>query len=153
MVPFVLLGALRNTPVLRIARSALRVIEAHAQADAPVECCGLLIGAGEHVHRAVPTRNVRASQARYLVDPQQHFDAQRLAREEGLAVIGAYHSHPASPPVPSETDLREALEIGFLYLIVTPAGAGRTAEARAYRFSGDAFEALDLEVVAGARGT
>jgi proteasome lid subunit RPN8/RPN11 len=33
-------------------------------------------------------------------------------------VVGAYHSHPRSAPVPSRTDLDEALP-GFFYLIAS----------------------------------
>lgn len=82
-----------------------------------MECCGLLIGtpAGiESVHRA---ENVRESPMRYLVRPDDHFRAIRLARARGLEVIGAYHSHPSGRPRPSATDRDEAQGEDFLYVI------------------------------------
>lgn len=103
---------------------------AHAREAAPRECCGLLIGKNEKVERSVRARNLDTRATRYLIDPDDHFAAIRSARAEAWDVIGAYHSHPASAPVPSPTDIAEANSgSDFLYVIVSPAGA----EIRAYR--------------------
>lgn len=115
---------------MRVA--AIRDIVAHARASVPEECCGLLIGTAERVESIYAARNLRRSATRYLVDPADHFAAIRAARQAGLAVVGAYHSHPVSPPVPSETDEREATGEEFLHLIVSPV----TAETRAFRLMG-----------------
>jgi proteasome lid subunit RPN8/RPN11 len=53
------------------------------------------------------------------VDPVDHFEAIRTARNEGLEVVGAYHSHPVSLPQPSETDLSQANYPHFVYVIVS----------------------------------
>jgi proteasome lid subunit RPN8/RPN11 len=92
----------------------------HARAEAPRECCGLLIGKGESVVRSVRARNLDVKATRYLIDPEDHFAAIRSARADGLEVIGAYHSHPSSAPIPSATDIAEA-DSGsdFLYVIVS----------------------------------
>jgi proteasome lid subunit RPN8/RPN11 len=93
---------------------------AHARQEAPRECCGLLIGEGEAVVRSVRARNLDAKAVRYLIDPEDHFAAIRGAREAGLEVVGAYHSHPSSAPVPSATDIAEANSgPDFLYVIVS----------------------------------
>ena len=41
---------------------------------------------------------------RFLLDPREQLQAQRWARERDLQVLGAAHSHPTSPAVPSSTD-------------------------------------------------
>ncbi len=103
---------------------------AHARGDAPRECCGLLIGTGDSVVRSVRARNLDAHDTRYLIDPRDHFRAIRDARAEGLEVIGAYHSHPSSAPIPSATDIAEANSgADFLYVIVSLVGD----DVRAYR--------------------
>jgi proteasome lid subunit RPN8/RPN11 len=110
--------------------SALREIATHAREAWPRECCGLLIGTAgaiETVHRA---RNLDESPTRYLVHPEDHFAAIRLARARALTVVGAYHSHPAGHPVPSPTDLAEAHEGTFVHLV---AGVRRTRRASWYR--------------------
>jgi proteasome lid subunit RPN8/RPN11 len=126
-----------------VSRDALDEIVAHSRAEAPLECCGLLIGSPGAVSIAVRARNLRASRTRYLVDPADHFAAIRLARTMGLQVVGAYHSHPQSPPDPSPTDVAEAAEEGFLHVIVgNPPGGD--AEIRCYRRSGRNFRPIDL---------
>jgi proteasome lid subunit RPN8/RPN11 len=79
------------------------------------------------------------------VDPEDHFAAIRSARAAGLAVVGGYHSHPRSVPVPSATDLAEATDPEFLYLIVSLAAAG--PEIAAYRIRNGAFGVVRLEIL------
>lgn len=105
---------------VRMAASVRDAIVAHAVAEAPLECCGLLLGDVQGLmDEAVPTRNLRRSETAYLVHPADHFAAIRRSRREGRAIVGVYHSHPRSPAVPSLTDLREALDTDFLYVIVS----------------------------------
>ena len=93
---------------------------AHAREEAPRECCGLLIGMAATVLHSVRANNLDVSLTRYSIDPADHFKAIRAARADGLEVIGAYHSHPASAPVPSATDIAEANSGSeFLYVIVS----------------------------------
>jgi proteasome lid subunit RPN8/RPN11 len=96
----------------------LGAIVAHARAEAPRECCGMLIGAGTSVTEAAPARNIADGPTRFLIDPQDHIDAIRRARELGLDVLGFYHSHPHSRAVPSETDRAEASYPNHLFVIV-----------------------------------
>jgi proteasome lid subunit RPN8/RPN11 len=114
----------------------------HAREEAPRECCGLLIGQGESVTRSVRARNLHASATRYLIDPEDHFRAIRAARHDGLEVIGAYHSHPASAPIPSATDIAEANSgSDFLYVIVSPS----TDDVRAYRIDEERIVRIPLQ--------
>ena len=114
---------------VHIDAAALAAIDAHARAEQPRECCGLLVGTSVEasrllrVDRAAPTRNAADEPTRrYLIDPADHFRLLRELRHAGdaaRAIIGVYHSHPASRPEPSPTDLAEALP-NFLYLIASP---------------------------------
>jgi proteasome lid subunit RPN8/RPN11 len=142
--------------IVQIGSAVLRAILAHARAEAPNECCGLLVGAGLAVAGAVPARNVRASPTRFLIDPADHFRTIRLARLAGLRVIGAYHSHPASDPVPSATDLAESHDAELVHMIVS-LRAGSADAVRCYRLpaagvgsgrsgAGTAVEELALKV-------
>jgi proteasome lid subunit RPN8/RPN11 len=76
-----------------------------------------------------------------VIDPGDHFKAIRAARADGLEIVGAYHSHPASPPVPSPTDVAEA-DSGpdFFYVIVSLVND----EARAYRIDRGAYQPVPL---------
>jgi proteasome lid subunit RPN8/RPN11 len=116
---------------------------AHAREEAPRECCGLLVGRGTSIVRSVRARNLDAVATRYLIDPGDHFAAIRFARTEGLDVVGAYHSHPSSTPMPSATDIAEA-DSGpdFLYVIVSPIGD----DVRAYRIEEGVSTRVELSI-------
>ena len=44
------------------------------------------------------------TQRRYWIDPKDMLKAQKHARNNGLSIVGIYHSHPDHPAVPSECD-------------------------------------------------
>ena len=130
--------------VVRMTRAVRDAVLDHARRTLPYEGCGLLIGAAAgadtRIARAWPARNLRRSRTRYLIDPADHFAAIRVARRSGLAVVGAYHSHPASPPSPSATDDREADDAALVYLIASPV----RGEVRAYRLDAGRLRPVEL---------
>ena len=99
-----------------VPAAVIEAVLAHAAETTPREACGLLIGAGDMVARAVRARNLAPAETRYEIAPEDHFAAMRAARADGLEVIGAYHSHPATAAVPSPTD-RAAAFAGFVFVI------------------------------------
>ncbi len=125
-----------------VTRELLDAILAHARADAPRECCGLLLGTRTRLDVAVPARNMLASPTRFRIDPRDHFAALRSARSRGIDVVGAYHSHPASPAVPSPRDLAEAADPALLHLIASV----RDHEVRAYSLQERNFRPVELVV-------
>jgi proteasome lid subunit RPN8/RPN11 len=91
------------------------------------------------IAEAVPTPNTSDDPNRFFIEPRAYIATRRQARERGLAVVGFYHSHPHSPPVPSVTDLAEASYPDHLYLIVSP--ARERAQIRIFRLvSGNFLE-------------
>ena len=112
-----------DRPAIAIRADALRAVGAHARDAWPQECCGLLLGTAESIDAVYRARNEHEeSETRYLVHPEDHFAAIRVARAQALDVVGAYHSHPGGRPRPSPTDREEAHAGAFIYLI---AGARR----------------------------
>ncbi len=130
----------------RIRESVREAIIAHARADAPLECCGLLLGIPGVVEEACRTRNMRRSETAYLVDPADHFAVIRKGRRNGREILGAYHSHPRSPAVPSATDLRDAWAARFLYVIVS-LDDPHAPDLRGYYLEGEAFVAAALVTI------
>jgi desampylase len=125
-----------------VPRVVRNEVIAHAREEAPRECCGMLIGRSDAIVGAVRALNLSESPSRFLINPQDHIRARREARAAGLDVIGFYHSHPRTEPVPSATDLAEASYAGYLYLIV--ALAAGDADVRLYRFTGKTFDWMEL---------
>jgi proteasome lid subunit RPN8/RPN11 len=122
----------------------LAAIEEHAKREGPRECCGLLIGDAERIDEALATENSAADPVkRYEIDPRDYLAAIKRCRGTRQSVIGAYHSHVASAPEPSQSDLAEAFE-GFLYLIAGPVAGNLPLQVRAYRLMNGNFQAIGL---------
>ena len=116
---------------MRIARALYDELIAHARADAPNECCGMIAsrnGEAVAVHRAT---NAAASPLRYEIDPTDQYRIQMEIEDEGLDLGAIYHSHTRSEPYPSQTDINLAFHPDALYLIVGV--AGDEPEVRAFR--------------------
>jgi proteasome lid subunit RPN8/RPN11 len=105
-------------------------IQHHAEKEYPEECCGLLIGRieGESLSvldvRELKNTSETSRGHRYQISPLDLLQADNLARNAGLAVIGAYHSHPDHSPRPSRVDRDQAI-MNFLYIILA-VGNGKT---------------------------
>jgi len=87
----------------------------------PDEACGLLAGestVGEAV-RCYPSRNVAASAKLYTVDPLAHLRADRDAESLGIQIIGVFHSHTHTDAYPSPTDVAQAPDPDWHYVIVS----------------------------------
>lgn len=136
-----------------LERGAWEGVLSHARAgaddDPPREVCGVL--AGRRVEDATPSAeiveairrvpNVAANpRIAYELDPKETLRTVEEVESEGLDVLGFYHSHPESDPVPSETDRREATWTGYVYLICNPDG-----RMHAYRWTGSEFERALVE--------
>jgi [CysO sulfur-carrier protein]-S-L-cysteine hydrolase len=137
--------------VVQIPGRVLDAVVAHAEAELPNECCGLLIGSALTIHDAVPARNLAASPTSYLIDPEVHFAAIRAARVSGFSVVGAYHSHPESPATPSARDMAEASFPEFVYLIVSLAAGDARNQVCAYRLTDGRVTPLPIMTIS--RGT
>jgi proteasome lid subunit RPN8/RPN11 len=136
---------------------------AHAVAEMPNECCGLLggkrgatpqaSGLTEAVQalRSFPLVNAAASPREYVSEPRSMFDAVRAMDDLGLEMVAIYHSHPYSPPVPSRRDREESFQEGFVNIIISPGSAPPDVEAwwisptESRRLSWVTVEDLDAE--------
>jgi len=115
---------------MRISRELLDDVIAHARADAPNECCGMIAsrnGEAVAVHRA---RNRAASPLRYEIDGMEQYKIQTAIEDAGLELGAIYHSHTRSAPLPSQTDINLAFYPEAIYVIVGLAD-GDEADVRA----------------------
>jgi [CysO sulfur-carrier protein]-S-L-cysteine hydrolase len=86
----------------------------------PNEGCGLLLGTVEGVvHEVVASSNVADSAKVYEIDPIVLLQASRRADAEGLEVIGVFHSHTHSEAYPSPTDIRQAPDPTWHYVLIS----------------------------------
>ena len=93
----------------------------HCLTGLPDEACGLLVGdprTGE-VRSCHPTRNVAASAKVYTVDPREHLQVDRQAESLGVEIIGVFHSHTHTDSYPSPTDIAQAPDPTWHYVLVS----------------------------------
>jgi proteasome lid subunit RPN8/RPN11 len=86
----------------------------------PNEGCGLLLGSSDGVvDDIVASKNVADSAKVFEIDPKVLLRAYRRADEEGIEVLGVFHSHTHSEAYPSPTDVRQAPDPSWHYVIVS----------------------------------
>jgi [CysO sulfur-carrier protein]-S-L-cysteine hydrolase len=108
-------------PMLTLTRPVYEQMVAHCLAGLPDEACGL-IGGEPSTGAAItcyPTRNVAASAKLYTVDPREHLRADRDAEANGHEIIGVFHSHTHTEAYPSPTDVEQAPDPQWHYVLVS----------------------------------
>jgi proteasome lid subunit RPN8/RPN11 len=132
---------------MQIDRSVLEAIAAHATAERPNECCGMLGGKDGTATTLYRARNAFASPLRYRVDDRDLFRiVEREIPDAGEELLAIYHSHPNSEAYPSQTDIN--LADGWpdpLYLICSLADPERPLT-RAFSIRDGAVAEVELVV-------
>lgn len=127
--------------MLKLQALQYEEIRRHGEETYPDECCGILLGVSNGDERRVrailrcENACTESPQNRYDIDVREVIGAQRHARDEGLEIVGFYHSHPDHPARWSQTDLREAHWIGCSYVITSVTG-GKASETNSFALSG-----------------
>ncbi len=112
-------------PLLRLTVEQHRRILADCYFGFPDEACGLLAGpvvAGEAtglVTEVYPAVNADASSRTYTVDGRDYLRASRDAESRKDEIIGVWHSHTHTDAYPSPTDIRQAVDPMWIYVIVS----------------------------------
>lgn len=103
---------------MNISRQLYQDIIAHAQAEAPNECCGMVAARDGEAVRVYRAKNAAASPLRYEIDGAEQYRIQMEIYDEGLDLGAIYHSHTRSEPYPSQTDVNLAFYPDAMYMIV-----------------------------------
>lgn len=101
---------------------------AHAISVLPEEACGLIAGVDRkdgvrEIKKVILLENNDHSSEHFSIDPVQQLQVLRKIRNEGLQLLGNWHSHPKTPSRPSEEDKRLANDANASYLILSMANA------------------------------
>lgn len=135
--------------MINVNREAWQVIVNHLQAAYPKEGCGLLLGQdGERreVTMALPSGNAYEGDQkdRFLLDPKVQIQAMKLEREQGLAVLGVFHSHPDEGAYFSNTDRENTWS--YYSNIVVSVRKGEFADAACFRVNDERSEVYPEEL-------
>jgi len=108
-----------------------------AESVYPSECCGFLIGTkDENVIKVLEIRealnetkgDLKASQ--FEIDPLTLYKVEQELDDNGLEIVGFYHSHPDCKAIPSDDDA-ENMVPGLAYIILSVI-KGRVKDTRCY---------------------
>jgi len=132
-------------------------IRAHGAETYPHECCGALLGRDSEATRPNVAREVLAlfplvnrrddsPRNRFSVTGEDVLGADKAAAQQGLEVIGWYHSHPDHPARPSQYDQDHAWP-WYSYVIVSVEN-GSPKEMTSWRLNDDreAFSPEGIEI-------
>ncbi|MCS7277008.1 MAG: M67 family metallopeptidase [Dehalococcoidia bacterium] len=133
---------------LRLPKSYLDEMVAHAKAEAPNECCGIIAGSNGHAARLYRCRNAEESPYRYQVDPNDLFRVYRECEQNGWDFLAIYHSHTFSEAYPSPTDVRLAFWPEAYYVLISLKDPEHPV-VRAFRIRDGQVQEEEIEAVEG----
>jgi len=107
--------------MLRLPVGVYTELVGHCLGGLPDEACGLLGGdpASSEVSACYPARNAAASARTYEVDSRDVLRATRDTESHGLELVGVFHSHTHTDPYPSATDVAQAPDPTWHYVLVS----------------------------------
>lgn len=131
---------------LHIEQSYFDEMVAHARADAPNECCGILLGRAGRIARFRRCRNAEQSPYRYRVDGPELLAIENECRSNSWEILAIYHSHTHTPAYPSQTDVQLAAYPDAAYILVSLQNPEQP-DVRAYSILDGAISELPIEIV------
>ncbi|MEA2510672.1 MAG: [CysO sulfur-carrier protein]-S-L-cysteine hydrolase [Thermomicrobiales bacterium] len=106
-----------TTETLTLPKAMREEIVAHARAEAPRECCGVIAGRDGRPTRLYRLTNLEPGVDRYLIDDEEIYRVYREIEDGGEDLLAIYHSHPVSVAYPSKTDVAFAFWSESFYVI------------------------------------
>jgi proteasome lid subunit RPN8/RPN11 len=104
---------------LWLTEAQVHTIVQHATADSPREACGIIAGSGEQAQRVIALENAASDPLHfYQMDNVEFEQAVRACRNDGLSLIGIYHSHPRGEPILSPTDIEQAPPLAVAHVLI-----------------------------------
>lgn len=105
--------------MLRINKSVIKAIIAHAEKELPHEACGYLAETEGLVSMHYELTNLDKAGDHFSMDPKEQFAAVKKMRNKGQRLCAVYHSHPETPARPSVEDIRLAYDPDISYVIIS----------------------------------
>jgi len=116
-----------------------------AEQQAPIEACGIIAGRDQISHKIFPISNSLNSPVEFLMDSEEMVKAFWEIEELNLEAIAFFHSHPATQPLPSQTDLKRNYYPETPHLIVG-LEKGKWA-IRGFILSKNSYQEIQIKIV------
>ncbi len=136
------MAELSKPSAITLRKLHIRELEQLAKAHAPNETCGVLAGRNGVCVEIISVPNIAESPHRYVMQPQGLMQAFWRIELAGWEVLAFFHSHPASAPLPSLTDLAESNYPDTPTLII--GRDGDRMSFRAFLLKGNTYEEIAI---------
>jgi proteasome lid subunit RPN8/RPN11 len=104
---------------VHISRTLTNQLLHQAQLSPAREVCGLIASKGDDYEVYPVESEATDASVLFALNASEQLSAFEAMEEKGQALFAVYHSHPNTPPVPSEVDIDEAHYHDALYLIIS----------------------------------
>ncbi len=134
--------------MVRLPRSYVDQMVAHARSGLPNEACGIIAGNDGRPAKLYLTTNAEQSPYRYNIDPRELKRIYDEMDDQGQDVHTVFHSHVATEAYPSPTDVRLAVWFPDAHYVIISL-AEDPPSVRSFRIVDAAVTEEALEVVDG----
>lgn len=142
-------------PTIYLSADHWHFIQSQAEEIATQEVCGLLFGTRHQntwqVTEVRPVDNILKSPTQYRMDAEQQIKIFLDMEEQGLELLGIYHSHPAGPDRPSTSDMEQAYYPETAYLILFPLSG--TWQVKGFLIHHNRYTQVKIEINGSTTGT
>lgn len=122
---------------VNLKEEVVKALKEEAEEAYNEECCGFLFGHEEQERNIVvawPVENkMEDGRRRFEIGAEDYMKAEEKAEQEGLQLLGVYHSHPDHPAIPSQHDHKQAMPY-FSYVIIS-VGRGTAQNIRSWQLN------------------
>jgi proteasome lid subunit RPN8/RPN11 len=113
--------------VIILRSKDFETIVSHCKKEAPIEACGIIAGQIrdydgkiiKEVLRIYLCKNQLNSPIEYKIEAEEQLRIFSEIHDDGLDLVGFYHSHPTTASNPSKIDEKRANYVGYSYLILS----------------------------------
>lgn len=104
---------------LSFSKSSYVEIIDHCRSELPFEACGILSGINHTVYTVWKLNNEIKSDRRFFIGKETVNKTLQKIIQKREEVLGIYHSHPSTAPIPSNTDLFSHPDTNVKMIIVS----------------------------------
>ncbi len=132
--------------ILRLKHQHVHLLREESRKAHPIEACAMLFGESTQkealVKRVTAAPNKLQSPTSFEINPETFVKAFNEAEQEGLDLIGLFHSHPA-PAAPSSIDLEYMKLWGDVFWLILSSTSGDLA---AYEMKNGKVREIPIEI-------
>ena len=87
-----------------LKQSDKKILAQYSENQKPNEACAILFGKEDEVLDIFLTDNIEESPVNFTISNEQLIEANKIAEDQNVEIVGIFHSHPNSEAFPSNTD-------------------------------------------------